>query len=71
MNVAILTHEIPIKGVPSNGKEAYRAIISQLKTEISDRQEILNELQIPAVKREIIKQWDPNKRNVSITVYEK
>lgn len=71
MNVAVLTHEVKIKGVPADGKEAYRAIISQLKSEIADRQEILNELSIPAVKHEIIKQWNPSKRSVSVTVYEK
>lgn len=71
MNVAVLTHEVKIKGIPADGKEAYRAIISQLKSEIADRQEILNELSIPAVKRDIIKQWTPNKRSVNITVYEK
>ena len=71
MNIAVLTHEVQIKGIPANGKEAYRAIISQLKSEIADRQEILNELSIPAVKHDIIKQWTPNKRSVNITVYEK
>ena len=71
MNVAVLTHEIKIKGIPSSGKEAYRAIISQLKSEITDRQAILKELSIPAVKHDIIRQWTPNKRSVNITVYDK
>lgn len=71
MNVAILSHEIQIKGVPANGKEAYRSVVAQLRSEIADRQEILNELSVPAVKHEIIKQWTPNKRSVTITVYDK
>ncbi len=71
MNIAVLTHDIKIKGIPANGKEAYRAVINQLKSEIADRQAILDELSVPAVKHEIIRQWTPNKRNVSITVYDK
>jgi hypothetical protein len=71
MNVAVLSHEVKIKGIPSNGKEAYRAVVNQLRSEISERQELLNELSVPAVKHEIIKQWTPNKRSVTITVYEK
>lgn len=71
MNVAILTHDIKIKGVPANGKEAYRAVVSQLKSEIAERQEILDELSVPAVKHNIIKEWTPNKRNINITVYDK
>ena len=71
MDIAVLTHEIKIKGIPSNGKEAYRSVIAQLKSEIEDRQAILEELSVPAVKHEIIKQWNPNKRSVNITVYEK
>lgn len=71
MNVAVLNHEIKIKGIPANGKEAYRAVVSQLRSEISERQELLNELSVSAVKHEIIKQWTPNKRSITITVYEK
>ena len=71
MDIAVLTHEIKIKGIPSNGKEAYRSVTAQLKSEIADRQAILEELSVPAVKHEIIKQWNPNKRSVNITVYEK
>ncbi|MDY4839996.1 MAG: hypothetical protein SO160_10715 [Lachnospiraceae bacterium] len=71
MNIAVLSHEIKIKGVPANGREAYRSVVNQLRSEIADRQELLNELSVPAVKREIIKQWTPNKRSVTITVYEK
>ena len=71
MNVSILTHEIKIKGVPANGKEAYSSVIAQLKSEIADRQEILEELSVPSVKYNIIKEWTPNKRSINITVYDK
>lgn len=71
MNVGVLSYDAKINGTPANGKEAYRTVIKQLQSEISERQEILKELSIPAVKREIIRQWTPSKRNVAITMYEK
>ena len=69
MNI-VLSRKIKIKSVPANGSEAYKAVIAQLRSEISERQEILNELSVPAVKKEIIKQWTPAKRNITVTVYE-
>lgn len=69
MNI-VLSRKIRIKGAPANGNEAYKAVIAQLRSEISERQEILNELSAPAVKKEIIKQWTPTKRNITITMYE-
>lgn len=71
MNIAVLSHEIKIKDAPANGKEAYNSVVNQLQSEIADRQKLLNELSVPTVKCEIIKQWTPNKRSVTITVYEK
>ena len=69
MNI-VLSRKIRITGAPANGNEAYKAVIAQLRSEISERQEILNELSTPAVKKEIIKQWTPTKRNITVTMYE-
>lgn len=63
-----LDADVGLTEVPRNGYEAYNMVIASLSAEIENKTEILTELLDESVKRQFIRGWHPNIRNVNVHV---
>lgn len=63
-----LDTDVGLTVVPRNGFEAYNMVIASLSAEIEAKTEILSEMLDESVKRQFIRKWRPEIRNVNIHV---
>ena len=60
--------DVGLTVVPRNGFEAYNMVIASLSAEIEAKTEILSEMLDESVKRQFIRKWRPEIKNVNIHV---
>lgn len=65
-NVEILQTNVKLDKKPSSPTQAYRSVIKALSSEIEEKQEVLSELSTEEGKREFIRSWHKDARNVVV-----
>ncbi|MGO5442260.1 hypothetical protein ACTQXY_01770 [Faecalimonas sp. LCP19S3_D12] len=66
MKIERISTNIDLHGRPKNGTQAYSMLISSLKQEIKEKQDILHYLQKDNVKQSFIESYNPNTKTFEI-----